>query len=63
MIIPCVISLRPGKKNIIEYCTVDKRGYPVFRRVNFAELQATVIVGHRDLDNLSFNPNLTEFIN
>ena len=62
MIIPCVISLRPGKKDIIEYCTVDKRGYPVFHRVNFAGLQATVIVGHRDLDNLSLNSEDKVFI-
>lgn len=62
MIIPCVISLKPGKKDIIEYCTVDKRGYPVFRRVNFAGLQATVIVGHRNLDNLSLNSEDKVFI-
>jgi len=62
MIIPCVMSLKPGKKDIIEYCTVDKRGYPVFRRVSFAGLQATVIVGHRDLDNLSFNSEDKVFI-
>lgn len=56
MIIPCSMSLTPKEKDVIEYCNVDKRGYPVFRRVNFAGLQATAIVGHKDQGNLSITP-------
>lgn len=51
--IPCSMTLTPGQKDIIEYCTVDKRGYPVCFRSGYASLQATVIVGHRERDDLS----------
>jgi hypothetical protein len=56
MIISCPLRLTPGKNDVIEYCTVDKRGYPVFRRVVYAFHQATVVVGHRDKDNLTVTP-------
>lgn len=53
MIITCTIALTPGKKDLIEYCTVDKRGYPVLFRSGYAFYQATVIVGHREKANLT----------
>jgi hypothetical protein len=53
MIISCPITLTPGQNDVIEYCTVDSRGYPVFRRIGYAHRSATVIVGHREKDNLS----------
>jgi len=56
MIISCPITLTPGKNDVIEYCTVDKRGYPVFFRSGYAFHQATVIVGHREKDNLIVTP-------
>lgn len=54
--ISCPITLTPGQKDIIEYCKVDSRGYPVCFRSGYAFLQATVIVGHRERDNLSVTP-------
>jgi hypothetical protein len=59
MITPCVMSLKPGK-NILLNTVVDKRGYPVFCHVNFAGFQATVIVGHRDLDKYLQKSSLPE---
>lgn len=57
MIISCPMSLTPGQKDVIEHCTVDKRGYPVCFRSNYAGYKATVIVGHREKDNLSITPD------
>jgi hypothetical protein len=56
MIISCPMCLTPEPKDIIEYCNVDKRGYPIFRRMNYSGLQATVIVGHREENSLSITP-------
>ena len=56
MIISCPIKLTSGQNDIIEYCIVDLRGYPVFRRIGYAHKSATVIVGHREKENLTVLP-------
>lgn len=55
-IIPCSVTFTPGPKDIIDYCKVDNRGYPIFRRPAYASKKATVIVGHREKDNLTVSP-------
>jgi hypothetical protein len=40
-----------------EYCKVDSRRYPLCFRSGYAFLEATVIVGHRERDNLSGTPD------
>lgn len=46
----CSISICPGVDDIIEFCEVDKRGYPKCRREKYAGKQATVILGRRNDD-------------
>ncbi len=55
--ISCSVTFTPGPKDIIDYCKVDNRGYPIFRRPSYANLKATVIVGHKEKDNLTVTPN------
>jgi hypothetical protein len=55
MIISCPMTITPGPIDVIEYCRVDNRGYPIFHRIGFAGLKATVIVGHKKND-FSFIP-------
>ena len=56
MIISCPITLTPGQKDVIEYCKVDSRGYPVCRRTGYASLRATVIVGHKEINDIILTP-------
>jgi hypothetical protein len=56
-VISCPVTLSIGTKDIIDYCKVDSRGYPIFRRPTHAFRKATVIVGHRDKYNLTVTPN------
>ena len=57
MKISCPITLTPGSKDVIEYCKVDTRGYPVCFWSGYAFFEATAIVGHRERDNLSVTPD------
>jgi hypothetical protein len=53
--ISCPITLTPGQKDIIEYCKLDSRGYPICFRSGYAFLEATVIED-TERENLSVTP-------
>lgn len=56
MKILCNMVLIPDRKDEVEYFTVDSRGYPTPTKTVYAKKEATIIVGHRERNNLIVTP-------
>ena len=44
--------LIPNRNDEIEYFKVDSKGYPTPKKTVYAKKEVTIIVGHRELNNL-----------
>jgi len=56
MKILCNMVLIPNRNDEIEYFTVDERGYPTPTKAVYAKREVTIIVGHKDRNNLIITP-------
>lgn len=56
MKILCNMVLIPNRNDEVEYFTVDPRGYPVPKKTGYATREATIILGHRERNNLMVTP-------
>jgi len=57
MKILCNMVLIPNRKDEIEYFKVDSRGYPTPAKIAYAKKEVTIIVGHRERNNLMVTPD------
>ena len=48
----CNMVLIPNRNDEIEYFKVDSKGYPTPKKTVYAKKEVTIIVGHRDPNNL-----------
>lgn len=48
--------LIPNRTDEIEYYKVDRRGYPTPTKTAYAKKEVTIIVGHREPNNLLLTP-------
>lgn len=52
----CNMVLIPNRNDDVEYFIVDKRGYPTPTKVAYAKREVTIIVGHKERNNLLITP-------
>jgi len=53
MKIMCSVVIIPNRKDEIEYFKVDSKGYPTPKKTGYANKEVTIIVGHRERNNLN----------
>jgi hypothetical protein len=56
MKILCNLVFIPNRNDEIEYFTIDNRGYPMPTKIAYAKREVTIIVGHRERNNLIITP-------
>ncbi|WP_292387627.1 hypothetical protein [Methanosarcina sp. UBA5] len=56
MKILCNMVLIPNLNDEVEYFTVDPKGYPVPKKIGYANREATIIVGHKERNYLVVTP-------
>jgi len=56
MKILCNMVLIPSRNDEVEYFTVDSRGYPIPAKTGYSMKEATIIVGHRERNNIMVTP-------
>ncbi|AYK14756.1 MAG: hypothetical protein ACOX7X_11160 [Methanosarcina flavescens] len=56
MKILCNMVLIPNLNDEVEYFTVDSKGYPAPKKTEYANREATIIVGHKERSYLVVTP-------
>jgi hypothetical protein len=57
MKILCNMVLIPERNDEVEYFRVDSKGYPTPKKTAYANKEVTIIVGHRERNNLMVTPD------
>jgi hypothetical protein len=57
MKIMCSMVLIPNRHDEVEYFKVDSKGYPMPKKIAYANKEVTVIVGHKERNNLMVTPD------
>lgn len=57
MKIMCSMVLIPNRHDEVEYFKVDSKGYPVPKKTVYANKEVTIIVGHKERNNLMVTPD------
>jgi hypothetical protein len=50
-------ALIPNRNDEVEYFKVDSKGYPTPKKTAYANKEVTIIVGHRERNNLMVTPD------
>jgi hypothetical protein len=56
MKIMCNMVLIPNVKDEVEYFKVDNRGYPIPTKIGYAHKEVTIILGHKERNNILLTP-------
>ena len=57
MKIMCSMVLIPNRHDEVEYFKVDSKGYPMPKKTAYANKEVTIIVGHKERNNLMVTPD------
>lgn len=49
--------LIPNRNDEVEYFKVDSKGYPMPKKTSYANKEVTIIVGHKERNNLMVTPD------